>query len=65
MIGITLQEGESIDKALKRFKKKYERSGILKEYKKRTAYLKPSVERRMERLKALRRAKKETELNEA
>lgn len=65
MIGITLQEGESIDKALKRFKKKYERSGILKEYKKRTFYLKPSVERRMERLKALRRAKKETAANEA
>ncbi len=59
MIGIQVQENESIDRALKRFKKKYERSGILKEYKKRTFYLKPSIEKRMERMKARRRAIKE------
>lgn len=56
MIGITLQESENIDKALKRFKKKYERSGILKEFKKRTFYVKPSVTKRMEKIKATRRA---------
>ncbi|MGQ9819675.1 MAG: 30S ribosomal protein S21 [Candidatus Kapaibacteriales bacterium] len=55
MIGVVLQANENIDKALRRFKKKYERSGILREYKKRTAYVKPSVEKRMNRLKALRR----------
>ncbi len=59
MVGIQVQENESIDRALKRFKKKYERSGILKEYKKRTFYLKPSIEKRMERMKAKRRAMKE------
>lgn len=59
MVGITLQESENIDRALKRFKKKYERSGILKEYKKRTFYTKPSVEKRMNRIKAKRRASKE------
>lgn len=58
MIGITVQENESIDRALKRFKKKYERSGILKEYKKRTFFVKPSVKKRMERLKAMRRVHK-------
>ena len=56
MVGIIIQENENIDKALKRFKKKYERSGILKEYKKRNFFTKPSVERRMERIKAQRRA---------
>jgi small subunit ribosomal protein S21 len=56
LIGITVQENESIDKALKRFKKKYERSGILKEYKKRTFFVKPSIKKRMERIKAERRA---------
>ncbi|GJQ31472.1 MAG: 30S ribosomal protein S21 [Ignavibacteriaceae bacterium] len=56
MIGITVQENESIDKALKRFKKKYERSGILKEFKKRTFFVKPSIKKRMERIKAERRA---------
>lgn len=59
MVGINVQENENIDKALKRFKKKYERSGILKEFKKRTFYIKPSVEKRMERIKARRRAIKE------
>ena len=56
MVGILVSENENIDKALKRFKKKYERSGILKEYKKRTFYIKPSIENRMERIKAARRA---------
>lgn len=59
MVGINVQDNENIDRALKRFKKKYERSGILKEYKKRTFYVKPSVEKRMERIKAQRRAHKE------
>lgn len=60
MIGIQVQENENIDRALKRFKKKYERSGILKEYKKRTFFIKPSIEKRMEKIKARRRAQKET-----
>jgi len=64
LVGIVVQENESIDRALKRFKKKYERSGILKEYKKRTAFTKPSVEKRMERIKANRRASKGTQMRE-
>lgn len=55
MIGVSLQTNENIDRALKRFKKKYERSGILREFKKRTAYSKPSVEKRLARAKSLRR----------
>jgi small subunit ribosomal protein S21 len=56
LVGIQIGDNESIDKALRRFKKKYERSGVLKEFKKRTAFVKPSVQKRMERLKAIRRA---------
>ena len=56
MVGINIGENEGIDKALRRFKKKYERSGVLKEYKKRTFFVKPSVKKRMERIKAARRA---------
>jgi small subunit ribosomal protein S21 len=55
LIGVTVQESESIDRALRRFKKKYERSGILKEFKRRTFYTKPSVQNRMARIKAARR----------
>lgn len=58
VIGVTIQANENIDRALKRFKKKYERSGILREYKKRTAFMKPSVEKRLSRLKAARRQHK-------
>lgn len=60
MIGVTLQNNENIDRALKRFKKKYERSGVLREYKKRTAFMKPSVESRLSRLKAARRQHRAT-----
>lgn len=60
MIGIIIQEKENIDRAIKRFKKKYERSGILKEFKRRTFFQKPSIEKRMERIKAKRRAARET-----
>ncbi|MBU0559285.1 MAG: 30S ribosomal protein S21 [Bacteroidetes bacterium] len=59
MVGIVLQENENIDRALKRFKKKYERSGVLKEFKKRTYFTKPSIEKRMEKIKAKRRAVKD------
>ncbi|MFP4368618.1 MAG: 30S ribosomal protein S21 [Bacteroidota bacterium] len=55
MIGVTVQANENIDRAIRRFKKKYERSGVLREFKKRTAYMKPSVEKRLSRLKAARR----------
>jgi small subunit ribosomal protein S21 len=55
LVGITVGDNESIDKALRRFKKKYERSGVLKEYKKRTFFVKPSVKKRMEKMKAVRR----------
>ena len=58
LVGIVLNENEPIDRALKRFKKKYERSGVLKEFKKRTFFTKPSVKKRMKKVKAIRRAQR-------
>ncbi len=58
MVGIIIQEHENIDRAIRRFKKKYERSGILKEVKKRAYFTKPSVKRRMKKIKAVRRAQR-------
>jgi small subunit ribosomal protein S21 len=55
MVGIIIQEHESIDRAIRRFKKKYERSGVLKEVKKRAYFTKPSVKKRMKKIKAIRR----------
>jgi small subunit ribosomal protein S21 len=58
MVGIIIQENENIDRAIRRFKKKYERSGILKEVKKRAYFTKPSVQRRMKKIKAVRRSQR-------
>ena len=55
MIGVTIQANESIDRALRRFKKKYERSGVFREFKKRTFFVKPSIDKRLSRMKAIRR----------
>jgi small subunit ribosomal protein S21 len=56
LVGIIIQENENIDRAIRRFKKKYERSGILKEVKKRAYFTKPSVKKRMKKIKAVRRS---------
>ena len=58
MVGIVIQENENIDRAIRRFKKKYERSGILKEVKKRSYFTKPSVKKRMKKIKAIRRSQR-------
>ncbi len=52
MIIVNVKENESIDKALKRFKKKFEKTGVLKELRARTSYEKPSVSRRNEIIRA-------------
>ncbi|HET8828707.1 MAG TPA: 30S ribosomal protein S21 [Pelobium sp.] len=48
MIIINVKDGESIDRALKRFKKKFEKTGVLRELRSRQAYEKKSVARRLE-----------------
>lgn len=52
MIIVNVKENESIDKALKRFKKKFEKTGVLKELRARSYYEKKSVERRNEIIRA-------------
>jgi small subunit ribosomal protein S21 len=58
LVGIIIGENEPIDRAIRRFKKKYERSGILKEVKKRAFFTKPSVKKRMKQAKAIRRSQR-------
>ena len=52
MIIVPIKENESIDKALKKFKKKFERTGVVRELRRRQTYEKPSVERRQQVIKA-------------
>ncbi|HXL01231.1 MAG: 30S ribosomal protein S21 [Dysgonamonadaceae bacterium] len=53
MIIVPVKEGENIERALKRFKRKYERTGVSKEFRRRQAYVKPSVERRQKKQRAI------------
>ena len=53
MIVVPLKEGESIERALKKFKRKFEKTGVIKELRKRQAFSKPSVEKRKERIRAI------------
>ncbi|MDP4219996.1 MAG: 30S ribosomal protein S21 [Bacteroidota bacterium] len=55
MVGIIIQDNEPIDRALRRFKKKYERAGILREFRRRTAFEKPSITNKMRLQRAARR----------
>ena len=52
MLIIPVKEGESIDRALKRFKRKFDRTGKLKSLRERKAYIKPSVRQRDKLIKA-------------
>ncbi|MGE0077300.1 MAG: 30S ribosomal protein S21 [Bacteroidales bacterium] len=53
MIIVPIKEGENIERALKKFKRKFEKTGIMKELRARQAFTKPSVERREEIKKAI------------
>ena len=56
MIIINIKDGESLDKALKRFKKKFEKTGVMRELRSRQAYEKISITRRTEIKKAVYKA---------
>ncbi len=55
MIIVPVKENETIDKALKKFKKKFEKTGIVKELRSRQAFEKPSISRRTVVKKAIYR----------
>ena len=57
MIEVLLDEGDRIDWALKTFKKKVLKSGLLKELRKRRHYLKPSEARAIKSASARRRSR--------
>jgi len=61
MLIIPVKEGESIDKALKKFKKKFERTGTMRQLRKRQSYTKSSVARRKEIIRATYKLKMQSE----
>ena len=55
MLKIPVKEGENIERTIKKFKKKFERTGTLKELRERQKYTKPSIINRQTRLRAVYR----------
>ena len=53
MIVVPVKEGENIERALKKFKRKFEKTGIVKELRARQQYDTPSVLKRLEREHAI------------
>lgn len=53
MIIVQVKEGDNIEKALKKFKRKFEKTGITKELRSRQAFEKPSVTNRKKMMKAV------------
>ncbi len=53
MIIVQVKEGENIERALKKFKRKFEKTGVVKELRNRQAFQKPSVVNRKKMMKAV------------
>ncbi|MGB0403746.1 MAG: 30S ribosomal protein S21 [Salibacteraceae bacterium] len=53
MLIIPVKDGENIDRAVKKYKKKFERTGTMRELRSRQKFSKPSIVRREEVLKAI------------
>ncbi len=53
MIIVPIKDGENIERALKKFKRKFEKTGTVKELRNRQAFEKPSVTKRAQKMKAV------------
>lgn len=58
MTEITLKEGDRVDWAIKQFRRKVQRAGILKDFRRKRFYVKPSTARRKKAEAAARRLKR-------
>jgi small subunit ribosomal protein S21 len=57
MLVVQLKEGDNIEKALKKYKKKFEKTGVVKQLRERSKFTKPSVRRRETVIRAAYRQK--------
>jgi small subunit ribosomal protein S21 len=53
MIIIPVKEGENIERVLKKYKRKFEKTGVVKELRERQKFTKPSIKKREQKLKAI------------
>lgn len=52
MLVVPVKEGENIERALKKYKKKFEKTGVMRELRTRKEFVKPSIIGRQQRIKA-------------
>ena len=57
MLIVQIKEGDTIEKALKKYKKKFEKTGVVKQLRVRKQFIKPSIRRREEIIKAVYKQK--------
>ena len=57
MLIVPIKDGESIDKALKKYKRKYDKTGVVKELRRRQQFTKPSIVKRQQVIKAVYKQK--------
>ena len=53
MLVVQLKEGDTLEKELKKFKKKFEKTGVVKELRDRQKFTKKSVRRRQQKIRAV------------
>ena len=52
MLKIDIKDNEAVDKALKRFKKKFEKTKVMRQLRDRKQFTKPSISKRQEKIRA-------------
>jgi small subunit ribosomal protein S21 len=52
MLIIPVKEGENIERAIKKYKKKFEKTKVMRELRERKQFIKPSISRRQEKMRA-------------
>jgi len=58
LAGVIIQDGESLESALRRFKRKVQQEDIIREAKKHSYFLKPGEKKRLKQALAIKRARK-------
>jgi len=52
MLIIPVKEGENIERAIKKYKKKFEKTKVMRQLRERKQFIKPSISKRQERIRA-------------
>jgi small subunit ribosomal protein S21 len=61
MIIVPVKEGENIERALKKLKRKFEKTGVVRELRDRQKFTKPSIIKREQKIKAVYKEKMQRE----